>query len=146
MVVIIIGIAGAMVVPQLLAAGSLSIQGAARLVVSDLVYAQNEAVAMHRTHQVVFEPTDDRYALMDENDALLQSAWVGGDYIIDFANDSRFRGIRIDAVDFNGETTLTFDELGSPSQGGYIDIADQHQSYRIRVAPFTGRVTVAPKP
>lgn len=148
-VVIIIGIASAMVVPSLLAAGSLSIQGAARLIIADLVYAQNEAVARHEPHRIQFfidQPNQNYYAMFDNDDELLESAWVGGEYLVDFSSDSRLEGIRIVSVDFDGESTLTFDELGAPSSGGEIEITDGNSTYRITVAPFTGRVNVAPKP
>lgn len=149
-VVVIIGIASAMIVPSLLAAGSLSIQGAARLVMSDLIYAQNEAVAANSPHRIEFLVDDtthqNSYGLFDNEGDLLESAWVGGPYVVDFQNDDRFERVSIEAVDFGGEMFIEYDELGAPSSGGYIDLTDGNQSYRITVTPFTGRVNVAPKP
>lgn len=147
-VVVIIGIAGALVVPSLLSAGSLSIQGASRLLIADFLYAQNEAVAAHSEHHIIFELDADgtnQYGLFDADGQVLHSAWVGGDYIMDFASDSRFSNVQMEAVDFGGATSVTFDELGAPSSGGYVDLTDGQRNYRVSVAPFTGRVTVAPK-
>ena len=54
-VVVIIGIVGAIVVPQILTAGTLGVQAAARMVIADLQFAQNDAIARQAPRRVVFE-------------------------------------------------------------------------------------------
>ena len=148
-VVAIIGIAGAVVVPQLLQTGSLTIQGASRMVIADLLAAQNEAVAQQRPRRVVFEPALNRYRLTDQAGQTIQMNWrsstaSSGDYIIDFDRDTRFRGVRLDQASFGGQSSIEFDDMGAPSSGGTIDLVADKFRYRISVAPFTGRVTIQP--
>ena len=143
-VVVILGIAGAVVVPHMLDPGSMTVQGAARMIIGDLLMAQNEAIARHQPHKVVFHAADNSYVLTDEAGNVLD--WPGADRAreMDFDEDGRFAGVRIEAVDIGGGSAVAFGELGGPESGGTIDIAAGEFKYRIRVAPFTGRVTVAP--
>lgn len=146
-VVTILGIAAAVVVPQMLAAGTLGVQAAARIIIADILYAQNDAIAQQRTRRVVFEPANERYSLVDENGAVLTARWMSGsanNYVVDFTSDSRFAGVEIVSANFGGTTPLVleFDALGGPLNGGTVEIVFQDQRYRVTVASFTGRVTV----
>ncbi len=148
-VVTILGIASAIVVPQMLAAGTLGVQAAARIIIADILYAQNDAIAQQRNRRVVFDPDNERYSLVDENGAVLTARWISGsanNYVVDFVNDSRFQGVKIVSADFGGAPgdppTLEFDALGGPLNGGTVEIQFQDQRYRVTVASFTGRVTV----
>jgi len=146
-VVTIMGLASAVVVPQMLAAGTLGVQAAARMVVSDMLYAQNQAVAAQANRGIVFDVENNAYQLNDNNGNPITASWQAGnsstDYKIDFANDSRFSGVTLENVDFNGTNTLAFDALGAPSSGGSLDLVYNGNRYRIQVAAFTGRVTVS---
>lgn len=146
-IVAILGIAAAIVVPQMLAAGTLGVQAAARIIIADILFAQNDAIAQQRTRKVVFDPANESYSLVDENDAVISARWKGGgdnNYIVDFTTDSRFQGVVIVSADFGGATpqTLEFDDLGGPLNGGTVEIEYQGERYRVTVASFTGRVTV----
>ena len=150
MVVAIIAIAGAVVVPQMLQAGTFHSQAAARVVIADLLYAQNDAIAAQAPRRIVFEPNLNRYRLTDEQGTTLTANWMsGGDaganYLVDFAADRRFSGVQITLADFADTTTLEFDDLGAPSSGGSVELTSltsTNVQYRINVAPFTGRVTI----
>lgn len=145
LVVAILGLVSAAVVPSMLTAGSMGVQAAARVVVADLLYAQNEAIAQQNTRKVIFDVANNSYRLTDELNSTLTVSWVNGEannYVIDFDEDRRFTGVSILAVDFNGGSTIEFDDLGTPSIGGSITIQYDRRSYRIDVASFTGRVTV----
>lgn len=145
LVVSILGIVSAAVVPSMLTAGSMGVQAAARVIVADLLYAQNEAIAQQGTRKVVFDVANNSYRLTDEANATLTVSWIKGsanNYVVDFSNDRRFTGVTILAVDFNGGNVIDFDDLGTPSNGGSITIQFDRRSYRIDVASFTGRVTV----
>jgi prepilin-type N-terminal cleavage/methylation domain-containing protein len=144
-VVTILGIAAAVIVPNMLAAGTLGVQAAARIIVADILYAQNEAIAQQGVRKVVFDPPAERYVLTDENDAILSVRWKSGaanNYVIDFTADDRFQGVVIVSADFGGVPTLEFDALGGPLNGGTVEIEFQGRRYRVTVASFTGRVTV----
>lgn len=143
-VVVIIGLAAALVVPQLLQSGSLTVQAGTRMVVSDLLYAQNEAVARAAEHKVIFEIEQNRYRLVDGADTPLTVGGTPGPYVIDFDSDARFQGVRIHSADFGGETWVAFDELGGPNVGGTVDLESGDHRYRVHVAAFTGRIRVEP--
>ena len=144
-VVVIIGVAAAIVVPSMSHAGSLGVQAAVRTVVADILYAQNEAVAHARSRSVIFDVDNNAYRLADETGKTLSVAWRSGtseNYIVSLDTDGRFDGVRIAAADFGGSSELTFDDLGGPESGGRVELTYRQQRYAVDVAPFTGRVTI----
>jgi prepilin-type N-terminal cleavage/methylation domain-containing protein len=148
-VVVIIGIVGAVVVPEMLQSGTMTVQAAGRIVIADLIYAQNEAIAQQSPRRVVFYPTQNRYELTDAAGNVLNVPWKAGgttvgNYVVDFRNDKRFIGVGLGEVAFGTETYIEFDALGSPSNGGTVDLISGRAHYRISVAPMTGRIAIAP--
>ena len=162
-VVVIIGVAGALVVPSMLSAGTLGLQGAARLIVSDIQYAQNEALASGAERAIVFDPARDRYRMVDENGVTLDLQWmrVGGKadvvpgdgtgYTVNFPTDNRFRSFDLRRTRAAGDDSaalpleIRFDELGAPMTGSAnfeVFVRFDENSYAIEVDGFTGRVTV----
>lgn len=144
-VVAIIGIAGAIVVPQMIKSGTLTVQAAGRSVIADLLYAQNEAIARQSARRVVFEPSLNQYKLTDGDGNVLSATWKGAgtaNYVVNFSNDSRFAGVRIENPSFGSQPYIEFDDMGSPTQGGSVDLVFSNVRYRTSVAPFTGRVTI----
>lgn len=147
LVITIIGIVGGIVVPQILVTGQMGVQAATRIVISDLMYAQNEAIARQQPISVVFDPNNERYRLTDGTDTI-GVGWKGGDaasgnYVVDFSDDKRFRQVDIASANFGGETTITFDDLGTPSSGGVIRLVYNGETYEISMSDFTGRITVS---
>ncbi|MBX2851525.1 MAG: prepilin-type N-terminal cleavage/methylation domain-containing protein [Phycisphaeraceae bacterium] len=150
--VTIMGIAAAIIVPSMLRGGSLGVQAGARMIIADLLFAQNEAMAQQSTRRVVFDANDNSYRVEKYDSGA--TAWVlefnpskgmsrnQQNYEMDFDEDRRFSGIEIVSADFNGSSTVEFDDLGNPSSGGSIEIRFEGHEYQIKVAPFTGRVTV----
>ncbi|MEM9348587.1 MAG: GspH/FimT family pseudopilin [Planctomycetota bacterium] len=148
--VTIMGLAAAVVVPNMMQGGTLGVQAGARMIIADLLFAQNEAMAQQSTRRVVFNADQNSYTVekYDNGAWVLEynpSAGMGSNqqnYEVDFDKDSRFTGIDIVSVDFNGGSTIEFDDLGNPSSGGTIRLRFEDHTYEITVAPFTGRVTV----
>jgi type II secretion system protein H len=142
-VLTIVGIAAAVVVPHMMDMGTTRIQAAARSIIADILYAQNDAIALQSPRSLVFDLTNNQYELTDDDGATLAApARSGGLYQIDFSSDKRFTGVTLSSAAFDGGLALTFDALGSPSAGGQIDLAAGDTRYRISVAAFTGRVTI----
>ena len=163
-VIAIIGVAGAVVVPSMLSTGNMGVQAAARMVIADIIFAQNDAIADQGERRVVFDVANNRYWLSDDDSfdmttipaptTAMNVAWKGeniaGNYIFDFDTDSRFQGVAIQNAGFPaggggvpGTPTLEFDSLGGPTSGGSVDVARGNLVYRITVADFTGRITIA---
>lgn len=145
-VVAIIGIAGAVIVPHMLTAGSLGIQAAARMIIADMHIAQNEAIAEQAIRKVIFDEANNSYRITTAANVTIDAPWrVGNDtaqYVVDFDTDSRFGGVRLENVNFGGGQELVFDALGGPTAGGQVELVFQARRYRIQVGEFTGKVTV----
>lgn len=149
-VVTVLGIAGAMVIPNMQSTAVLRVQGAVRSVVSDLTVAQSDAIALQRGRAIVFHNDDgEAYynivevngGTIDEELNTLERRVLNGD---DFGHTS------IVAINFPNNR-LVFDELGGPvtdpgsgvpASDGYFDIMGSDQTFRIHVEGYTGRVRV----
>ncbi len=157
-VVTILGIAGATVAPSLSQAGALKIQAAVRMVVSDITFAQMDALGYQEQRAIVFDVENNKYTLVQVNgtsidvdtDALYDPKGPGQRYVIDL-NKEVYGGTIIESVDFDDDNVLIYDEMGGPvaapgtstlSDGGAIVLAGPLSTYRINIAAFTGRVTV----
>lgn len=146
-VVVIVGIAGAVIVPQMLRAGTMNVQAAARMVTADLLYAQNDAIAQQAARRVIFDVPGNRYRVADSGGTALSVTWKGAgaaNYVTSFATDGRFAGVSLLAASFGSDSFIEYDDLGSPSSGGSIDLVASGLRYRVTVTPMTGRVSVAP--
>lgn len=167
-VIAILGIAGALLIPHLGARSAMTAQGAVRLIIGDLSFAQADALANQELRRVHFYNDGRGYCLVrldsadlnqpfDENatdhdyviDPLSRPGSLGL-YIVDFTTDRRFGGITISNVDIDGGSRdLTFDSLGGtiqgnglPGSGGTIHIGSSDETYEITIEPFTGKLTV----
>ncbi len=142
-VLVIMGIAAGLIVPSFSNMGSISAEGAGRAIMSDLMFSQNEAISRQSVRSVVFNRDSNQYELRDQNGTALAAPWMNGVYRVDFANDRRFAGVRIESVDFGGTSTISFDDLGAPTSGGTLEISGGNRRFRVSVTAFTGRVTIA---
>lgn len=163
-VVVILGIAGAMVIPAMGSTGILKVQGALRSIVSDITFAQSDAVAFQEKRAVCFDPTASAYSVVQVPGNFIDQAAntmydptkPNGKWTVNFASDARFGDARITFVDFGGgATNLIFDGLGgpvadaasnNPGPGGTIKVSGSGLTWTINVEAFTGRVTVAQDP
>lgn len=158
-VVAILGIASAIVIPSVGQAGVLRGQAAVRAVVSDLTFAQSDAMAFQTGRAVVFDVAGNRYIVCAVNgpsvdpevDALYDPQRPSGVMDLDL-NAGRFGGARIESVNIDGGTMLVFDEMGapvaapqsnSPSSGGTITIVADNVRYFINIDGFTGHITTS---
>src|SRR4051812_16322402 len=65
MVVLILGITSAIIAPQLGTRNDVKVRAAARVLVADLLYAQNLAIAQQKMIYVKFDDAAENYRLMD---------------------------------------------------------------------------------
>lgn len=162
-VIVILGIAGAMVIPSMGSTGVLRVQGAVRTIVADITFMQSDAVAFQEKRAMLFDVPTSTYRLVavpgdtiqPASNTLYKSDGPNEEYVVEIIpdEDAAFGDSRITAVDFDGgSTTLIFDALGGPvtspsgntaSSGGFIQVEGAGQTFRIGVEGFTGRVTVA---
>lgn len=158
-VIVLLGIAGALVIPNMASAHSLRVQAALRTIASDLAFAQADAIAFQRRRAVVFNLTANTYQIVeipgtavDLANTLYKSDGPGGKYIVNLS-DASFAGARLEAASFdeiNHLPTLIFDDVGSPAAaptgdqpglGGTIRLSGSGQTFEIVVEPYTGRIS-----
>jgi prepilin-type N-terminal cleavage/methylation domain-containing protein len=163
-VVVILGICGAMVIPSMGSTGVLKVQGAIRQIVSDITFAQADAVAFQEKRAICFDPSTSSYSLVQipgttidlAANTMYDPTRNGNKWQVIFPNDPRMGDARITAADFgSGSKNLIFDGLGglvsdpasnNPGPGGTVKVAGSGASWTITVEAFTGRVTVAQDP
>lgn len=153
----ILGVASAVVIPSVGSSGVLRAQAAVRAVVSDLSFAQSDAMAFQAGRAVYFDVDENRYVVCavvngsvdPETDALYDPHRRSGVMDLDL-DDGDYGGARIESVEIDGGTMIVFDEQGapvaapgsnSPSSGGRITIRGDGVRYFIDVDGFTGHIT-----
>ncbi|MCC6228271.1 MAG: type II secretion system protein [Phycisphaerales bacterium] len=149
-VILVLGIAAALIVPSMGGTGSLRVQAAVRTIVADLTEAQSDALAFQKGRAIVFDTDHNGYSIVDVNSAELD---VENDLVRrTVIQGAEFGDARITSADFDDDTTLVFDEMGSPVQepmgsdpasNGTIVVSGSGQEFTITVEAYTGRITVA---
>ena len=134
-VIAVLGIAGMMLIPNLVDRNTFAIQAASRTIVSDIVFAQSDALANQEYRRVQFigsevgstgytgfcviRVTPATFFNPFDPDAAdyvydpMASASEDGRYIVDFGADGRFGDVKISSVNLDsGMDFITFDEFG----------------------------------
>ncbi len=132
-VVLILGIASAIILPQVSSRDDLDAASAARTVMADLLYAQNRAIATQQCHYVVFNVTGQSYSLYSGSSqlssgptTLLTHPISGNGYTMTFGQagaNNISSDVTLGSVSFNGQNTIAFDELGVPYAYNSGDVA-----------------------
>ena len=155
--VAILGVASAIVIPSVGSSGVLRAQAAVRAVVSDIAFAQSDAMAFQSGRAVYFDVAANRYvvcavvngSVVPETDALYDPHRKTGFMDLDL-DDGDFGGAFLESVNIDGGTMIVFDEQGapvaapgsnSPSGGGTITILGEGVRYIIDIDGFTGHIT-----
>lgn len=164
LVIVLLGIASALVIPAMGSVGYLRIHGALRTIVADITFAQSDAIAFQQARALVFDTTNNTYSMVQVpgssidlvNNTMYDPGRKSGKYVVDFRSEN-FGGARVSSAVFGSsggnatDATLIFDELGTPvtspgsntpSNGGTIVVAGPDSTYAIVVEAYTGRVTV----
>jgi type II secretory pathway pseudopilin PulG len=157
-VVLILGIASAVIVPQFGTRSDIDTASAARTVMADLLYAQNRAIATQKMTYVSFSTAGQQYGLycnMSPQQILTHPVNLNN-YLLTFGQNGPNNissDVTLGAVSFNGQNTIAFDELGVPysfnsgvasplSQPGTIVLNCGDYSLTISVTQDTGEMTV----
>jgi general secretion pathway protein H len=149
-VVVLLGIASAMVVPSLGSTDALRVQSTVRAIVADINVAQSDALARQQCRAVVFDVTRNKYSIVEVPGTVLDPT-NNTVSVTDLNNERKFHNSRITSVSIDGGNVLYFDELGgpvtqpggtTPGNGGTIVVSGSGQVYTITVEAYTGRVTV----
>lgn len=141
-VLVILAIVAAMTVPYVTGAASIQASSAARLIMSDLEYAQSQAITTQTPVSVTFNVSGDSYTVSNASGTLIHPISKEA-YVVDFDTSSGFENVSVSAVDFGGASDVTFDALGAPDNNGTVTVVAGSHTYTVTVASVSGRVTVA---
>lgn len=153
-VLVLLGLASAVVIPQIGSTDVLRVQAAVRTLVSDINFVQSDALARQEARAIVFDPGLEVYTIVEVPGNIVDPV-NNTMYAVDFKNAMKFHSARIDSALFDGTQTLIFDELGgpittpgaaTPSAGGRVVITGSGEMFNVDVEAYTGRVTVARVP
>jgi len=140
-VIVIIAIISAIAIPLATGTSSTKAQSAARLVMSDLEYAQNLAITSQTDITVTFSTSGNSYTVSNASGALnhpiTKKTWT-----VDFDTARGLSGVSLSSAGFSGSPAVTFSALGAPSAEGTVALGAGTSGYQVAVAPITGRVTV----
>jgi type II secretory pathway pseudopilin PulG len=121
MVVIILGIASAVIVPNLGTRNDMNVAAAARVVMADLMYAQNRAIVTQSMTYVQFDVAGQAYAILSNKPNVAPLAYVmnpvtGQNYLTKFNNASNpgLQPAKLQTISVDGKACIAFDELGQP--------------------------------
>jgi prepilin-type N-terminal cleavage/methylation domain-containing protein len=141
-VVVILSIAAAMAIPMLSSAADIQVKSAANVVASDLEYAKSMAITNSQTYCVDFDPTAETYSIKNNSGTIINHPVKGSAYTMDFSSDNRLNRVDIYSVDFNSNAQVYFDSMGSPDNGGTIELRADGNIITINVEPITGFISI----
>lgn len=157
-VVVILGIASAIIIPQIGSRSDLVVSSAARVVMADLIYAQNRAIATQAPHYVNYSIAGQQYTLSNTTAlTAITNPVTNNPYTVSFGSkNSPMENVSLTAVSFGGPPVLGFDELGSPFafdpsnntstplvSAGTIQLTCGNSTLTVSVEPYTGETTVS---
>ncbi|HEY7115410.1 MAG TPA: type II secretion system protein [Tepidisphaeraceae bacterium] len=167
-VVVILGIAAAVIVPQLGSRDDQKAIAGARMVMADLIYAQNRAISTQTRHYVVFNTSSPQgYRIVTSVSPQVDiphPITKASNYVVTFGHGGTpgLEDISLGAVNFEGAyTTVMFDELGVPYyydsgsntssalatiDGSKIEIKSGVFTMPVYVQPYTGEITTPSNP
>lgn len=142
-VVVVLMIVALTAVPMMSSAAGIQIRSAANMIAADVEYARSMAISRGQNYKVEFNKDTDSYRIVDPGGNVIQHPVKKGfTYVVDFPSESRLSRVDITNASFNGTQTVEFDCLGSPINGGTVNLQAGAVSATISVEPVTGFVTI----
>jgi len=157
MVVTILAIASAIIIPQLGTRNDLKAAAGARVVMADLIWAQNRAISTQQKQYVVFSGQSYTLWYRNSSGTLVKSTHPvnKGEYTTRFnVAKSPLDTVTISGTPtFAGKGSVGFDEMGTPfgwdgtteysmTSAGTIQVASGTFTLTISVEAFTGEASV----
>lgn len=161
-VVVILAIVAMVAVPELSASDEMTADAAARVLVSDLLYAQSQAIATQQMQYVSFTSADANssggygiYAATPLTTPVTNPV-SQKPYTVAFGSESEFENAKLNSVSLDGtaNTVLAFDELGQPYAGtttgtpvpissiATITLQSGARTLVLSIEPDTGNITL----
>ena len=161
-VVVILGIASAIIIPQIGTRDDMRVKAASRTLIADLIYAQNLAISTGQVVYVRFDVAGNSYSLLTlpanskaKKGDPVEHPITQTDYVTRFGSSSRgWEAVSIKSAVMNGidvayrpESTVGFDEIGSPHVWDYDTDTrnDLHDgTVVLKAGQFEITVTISP--
>ena len=140
-VTVIMGLAAGMVLPFVTGTSDMQAMSAARMLASDLQYAQNVAITSQETVTVTIDPANETYQVANASGVLIHPMNRTA-FIVQFKALTGFDEVDIVSASFGGAALVSFDELGAPNNAGTVAVQAGSNTYTVTVAAATGKVTV----
>lgn len=153
-VVIIIGIASAIILPQISSRDDLRAASAARALMADLLYAQNRSIALQKMHYVQFNAATNTYSVLDSMSPanIITQPVTQGPYTVTLGTGT-LSSVKIVSPNFDGNTVVAFDAMGVPYSwnstsgasalaSGSVQLQAGQNKLTVSVAPYSGEITV----
>jgi MSHA pilin protein MshC len=153
-VVVILGIASAIIVPQLSSRDDLRCAAAARALMGDLLYAQSRSIALGKMHYVQFNTATNTYQVLDAvspNDVITNPV-TQIPYTVTVGTGP-MANVSVNSASFDGNTTLAFDPMGVPyswsSGAGPVALSAGSVVFKagvnkktVTVSPYSGQIKI----
>jgi len=160
-VVVILGIASALVIPNLGAQNDQYTQAAARVVMADLIYAQNQAIVTQTMQYVTFDTVGQAYSILTVSPSTTPLTYAQNptslqNFIRQFGSSAtpQLQNVALSSVSFDTKTTMAFDELGAPYSwdpganattpfvaAGAVVLSSGNYSMTVSIQPYTANMT-----
>jgi len=154
-VVVILGIISAVIIPQISSRDDQRAAAVARGVMSDLLYAQNRAIAQQKVHYVKFDVANKNYKVLDVFSPahVINNPVDGSTYQVNFAAGS-LQQMTLQSASFDGQPVLAFDVMGipqtvnattgamTPMTSGSVVVKSGTYTMTVTVSPYSGELTV----
>lgn len=157
-VVAILGIVSATILPQMSTRDDHRAAAASRVVMSDLLYAQNRAIAQQKVHYVAFDVANGTYRVLDRwlPVNVVKNPVEGTPYIVQFGTGSAsgLKEMKLVTAAFDGSPVLAFDVMGipqtvdassgamTPLTSGQVVVGSGTFMMTVSVSPYSGELTV----
>jgi type II secretory pathway pseudopilin PulG len=155
MVVVILGIASAVILPQMSSRDDQRVASAARTLMADLLYAQNRSIAYQTRNYVQFNTATNTWQVMVDSGGSPGSVITHPITGLPYTNTvgtGALAKVAINSASFDGNTTISFDAMGVPSSwsvaGGNVAMVSGSVVFQagtnkmtVSISPYSGEIT-----
>jgi len=155
-VVVILGIASAVILPEMSSRNDQRVASAARTLMADLLYAQSRSIAYQTRHYVQFNAATNSWQVMVDSGSGSPGSVithpVNGTSYVETVGTGALTNVAITSVSFDGNTTISFDQMGVPyswsAAGGNVAMLSGSVVFTagtnkmtVSVSPYSGEIT-----
>jgi len=153
-VVVILGMASAIIIPQISSRDDLRAVAAARQLMGDLLYAQSRSIALGRMHYVQFNVASGTYQVLDavSPNNVITNPLTQQEYTVAIGTGP-LANVSYRTINFDGASTVGFDSMGVPyswtSSAGSVALTSGTLAFKagnyvkiVTVSPYSGQIKV----